>query len=152
MKKIVALVLAAAALAVPATQASAAGSATPTAAQFKALQRQVASLQAQVKALQKWVPKSCKSTTCFTLPVLSATAAFTYEVEICQEAVIADEFQSTWAVIDQISAGTPATEPSFGPQTPVADKNACSAVQITRSTAVPPNVSIFNSLITLLTT
>ena len=151
MKKIVALVLAAAALAVPATQANAAGSAAPTAAQFKALKRQVAALQAQVKALQKWVPKSCKASTCFTLPTLSANAAFTYEVEICQEAVIADEFQATWNVIDQISAGTPATEPSFGAQTPVSDKNSCSALKIARSTAAPPNVSIFNSLITLLT-
>jgi len=151
MKKIVALVLAAAALAAPATQANAARAAGPTAKQFRALQKQVASLQAQVKALQKWVPKSCKASTCFTLPVLSSNAAFTYEVEICQNAVIADEFQATWNVIDQISAGTPATEPSFGAQTPVADKNACSAVQLARLTAIPPNVSVFNSLITLLT-
>jgi hypothetical protein len=152
MKRIAVLAFAAAALAVPAAQAHAAANQGPTLAQFKALQKQVKTLQAQVTSLQKWVPKSCSAKTCFTLPALSTTTAFTYAVEICQEAVLADEFQATWNVIDQISAATQAGKVYFGPQTAIADKSACSTVQVARSTAVPPNVSIFNALVTLLTT
>ena len=73
MKRISVLMLAVAALAFPAAQASAASSASPSLAQFKALQKQVASLQAQVKAMQKWVPKSCNTNTCFTLPQVSVS-------------------------------------------------------------------------------
>ena len=58
MKKIVALTLAALALAIPATQASAAKQAGPTAAQFRALQKQVTGLQKQVKTLNS-VIASC---------------------------------------------------------------------------------------------
>ncbi len=103
MKRMFALVFAAVALAIPAAQAHAAGQAAPTAAQFKALQKQVKSLQAQVKTLQKWVPKNCSTRTCFTLPQVSNLAVFGYEAQICQQAVIADAFQGTWNVIDQIS-------------------------------------------------
>jgi len=152
MKKTVTLALAAAALAIPASQADAARSANPTLAQFKALQAQVASLQKQVKALQKWVPKSCSTKTCITLPSLSANAAFSYEVEICQQAVIADAFQGTWNVIDQIAQATQAGKTYFGAQTAIPDKNSCSNVSFSRSTGVPPSAAIFNSLVTLLTT
>jgi hypothetical protein len=152
MKRIVTLGLAAVALAVPATEAGAARSANPTAAQFKALQAQVKALQKQVKALQKWVPKSCTAKTCITLPSLSANAAFTYEVEICQQAVISDAFQGTWNVIDQIAQATQSGKTYFGAQSPISDKSACSNVSFTRSTGVPPSAAIFNSLVTLLTT
>jgi hypothetical protein len=151
MKRIVALALACLALAVPASQAGAARSAGPTAAQFKALQAQVATLQKQVKALQKWVPKSCTAKSCFTLPSLSANAAFTYEVEICQQAVISDAFQGTWGVIDQIAQATQAGKTYFGAQAPISDKSACSNVKLTRSSGVPPSAAIFNSLVSLLT-
>jgi peptidoglycan hydrolase CwlO-like protein len=53
MKRTVVLALAAAMLVFPASQANAASSATPLAAQVKALQKQVTKLQAQVKKLQK---------------------------------------------------------------------------------------------------
>jgi hypothetical protein len=151
MKRIVALALAAVALAVPASQAGAARSAGPSLAQYKALQKQVATLQKEVKALQKWVPKSCSSKTCFTLPSLSANAAFTYEVGICQQAVIADAFQGTWNVIDQIATATQAGKTYFGAQTAISDKSACSNVRLTRATGIPPSAAIFNSLVTLLT-
>jgi hypothetical protein len=149
MKKIVALALAAAALAFPAAQAQAAG---PSAAQFKALQKQVAALQAQVKTLQKWVPKSCSARTCFTLPQVSGLAAFAYEAQICQEAVLADEFQATWTVIDQLAAATQSGKTYFGPQTSISDAQTCSDLRITRPSVIPPNASIFSSFITLLTT
>jgi hypothetical protein len=148
MKRIVALILAAAALAVPATQANAAG---PSAAQFRALQKQVKTLQAQVKALQKWVPTSCTARTCFNVRQLSTIADFTYTVEVCQQAVLADEFQATWGVIDQLSAATQAGKTYFGPQSSISDAQACSAVRITRPSANPPNAAIFSSLVSLLT-
>jgi hypothetical protein len=151
MKRVIALALAAVALAIPAAQANAARSAGPTLAQVKALQKQVAALEKQVKALQKWVPKSCSSKTCITLPSLSANAAFTYEVEICQQAVISDAFQGTWSVIDQIAQATQAGKTYFGAQTAISDKSACSNVQLTRATGVPPSAAIFNSLVALLT-
>jgi len=152
MKRTVVLMLAVATIAFPAEQASAGSSATPTLAQFKALQKQVTSLQAQVKTLQKWVPKSCSTSTCFSLPQVSSVAALNYEVEICQQAVIADAFQGTWNVIDQISAATQAGKTYFGTQTPITDSSACTNVKVTRSSGIPPTVAIFSSLVTLLTT
>jgi hypothetical protein len=151
MKRMLALVFAAAALAVPAGQAHAAGKASPTTAQFRALQNQVKLLQAQVKALQKWVPKNCSTRTCFTLPQVSAISAFGYEAQICQQAVIADAFQGTWNVIDQISTATQAGKTYFGAQTPISDSQSCSNVKLTRSSGVPPTVAVFSSLVSLLT-
>jgi len=151
MKKIVALVLTAAALAIPATQAAAAPAASPTAAQFNALKSQVKALQAQVKTLQKWVPKSCSTKTCFSLPQVSGLAAFGYETQICQQAVIADAFQGTWNIIDQFSAATQAGKTYFGPQTPISDDGACANIRLTRSSGVPPTVAAFSSLVSLLT-
>jgi uncharacterized protein YlxW (UPF0749 family) len=90
MKRIVALTLAAAALAVPATQANAGQSATPTLAQFKTLQKQVKTLQAQVKALQKFVPTSCTTTSCVTLKQATNLLDVTFGLFICHDAVIAD--------------------------------------------------------------
>jgi len=148
MKKIVALVLATTALAIPATQANAAG---PSAAQVKALQKQVKTLQAQVKALQKWVPTSCTANTCFNVKQLSSIADFTYTVQVCQQAILADEFQATWGVIDQISAATQSGKTYFGQQSSISDAQACSAVRITRPSANPPNANIFSSLVSLLT-
>jgi len=153
MKRIVVLTLAVAALAVAAAQANAASTSAPTLAQFKALQSQVKALQAQVKTLQKWVPKSCTSKTCFALPALSSNAVFTYEVEICQQAAIADEFQGTWTVIDQLSAALQSGKTYFGTQTAISDSSACSNLKIARPTiATTPNSAIFSALVSLLTT
>jgi len=152
MKRTVVLMLALAMLAFPAAQANAKSSASPTIAQFKALQRQVAALQAQVKTMQKWVPKTCSTATCLTLSQVSNVAVFDYEVEVCQEAVIADAFQGTWNVIDQISTATQAGKTYFGAQTPITDDGACGNVKFTRSSGIPPTVSVFSALVTLLTT
>jgi hypothetical protein len=153
MKRIVVFVLAAATLTCTAAQANGASSAGPTAAQFRALQKQVKALQLQVKTLQKWVPTSCSTKTCLTLPDVSGLADFTYTVNICQDAVMADQFQATWTVIDQFSAAVQAGKTYFGAQTPIADKSACSLVRVTRPTiTTPPTAAIFSSLVTLLTT
>jgi len=146
-----ALLFTAVALAVPAAQAHAAGQASPTTAQFKALKKQVTQLQAQIKAMQKWVPKTCSTRTCFTLPQVSAVAAFSYQTTACQQAVIADAFQGTWNVIDQISTATQAGKTYFGPQTPISDAQTCRNIGLTRSSGVPPTVAVFSSLVSLLT-
>ncbi|MFL6036459.1 MAG: hypothetical protein ACJ74I_15415 [Gaiellaceae bacterium] len=152
MKRIAALAFAAAALAGPAAQAHAATNAGPTARQFSALQKQVKALQAHVKALQKFVPTKCTAKTCFSVLALSNLAAFTYEVAICQQAAIADEFQATWKQVDQLAVdvGRPATY--FGPQTSISDAGACTSLKITRPATIPPTVSIFSSFVSLLTT
>jgi hypothetical protein len=149
MKKIVALTVSVAALAVPAAQTSAATNQGPTLAQFKALQKQVSSLQAQVKALQKFVP--CTAKTCATVKALTTATNALFGLSICENAVIADEFQGTWNVIDQIAQATQAGKTYFGAQTPIADSGVCTSFGITRSNAIPPNVAMFSSLIKLIT-
>jgi prophage DNA circulation protein len=142
MKKLVALTLAVVALVIPATQATAAGTAKPsgpTTAQFKALQKQVTTLQKSVKKLQTQVTD------------LNDFSSALVGVLICENAVISDAFQGTWNVVDQISTATQSGKVYFGTQTALADKNACSAFKIARSQGVPPNVSVFNSLVALLT-
>ena len=151
MKRTVVLMLAVATIAFPAAQANAGSSATPTLAQFKALQKQVTALQAQVKAMQKFVPKSCTTKTCETVQGLTNLVDAQFGLFICQTAVISDEFQGTWNVIDQISTATQAGKTYFGVQTPVTDAGACTSFQITRTNAIPPNVAMFSALIKLVT-
>jgi uncharacterized protein YoxC len=138
LKRIVLLVLASAMLAFPATQANAKSSATPTLAQFKALQKQVTKLQSQVKKLQTETND------------LNAFANGLIPLLACQDVVTADALQGTWSVIDQISTATQAGKVYFGPQTPLVDKGACAEFRITRSQSVPATVSVFSSLVTLL--
>jgi cytochrome c556 len=105
--------------------------AAPTNAQ---LARQIKTLQKQVKTLQKQV-KEAK---------LFAAVAVVYSG--CSVAVTADAFEGTWSVVDQVNGS-----PIFGPQVPVTDYEACKTLEITRApTQVPPNVSVFNSLLALL--
>ena len=158
MKRIVAFALATVALALPVTQAGAAQSAnSPTLAQFKALQKQVTTLQSQVKTLQaqmkvqqKWVPPSCTTQTCATLTQLTNAVDGSFALFVCNEAVLADEFQATWNVVDQLSAATQAGKTYFGPQTSISDAGACAALRITRPAVIPPTVAIFSSIVSLL--
>jgi hypothetical protein len=140
MKKFAVLTLAALALAVPATQASAAKQAGPTAKQFKTMQKQITALQKQVKTLQKQ-QKELDSFTSALVGVL-----------VCENVVISDALQGTWNVVDQIAQATQAGKTYFGAQAPLADKGACTAFKITRSQGVPPSTAVFNSLVALLTT
>jgi hypothetical protein len=138
MRRIVVFVLAAVTLAFPASQASAASSAGPTLAQFKALQKQVKTLQSQVKKLQTQTKE------------LNAFANGIVPLLVCQDVVTTDALQGTWQAVDTFatSLGRPAI---FGAQTPIPDKGACGAFNFTRSTAIPPTVSVFSSIVTLLT-
>jgi hypothetical protein len=130
MKRIFALAVVAAALSVPAAQAATPKG--PTMAQFNALKAQLVKDEKRIKALENDVN-------------------FLLGWNLCDNATVADTFQATWQVVDTlaVSLGKPAV---FGPQTTtVNDSNVCSAGQITRSHAVPPNVAVFSALATLIT-
>ena len=128
MKRILTLVLIAAALSVPAAQAATPKG--PTLAQFNALKAQLAKDEKRIKQLE-------------------LAADGTLFLIACQNAVTADAVQGTWQSIDALatSLGRPAI---FGPQTPISDAGGCPGFKITRSQAVPPNVSVFSALAALL--
>ena len=128
MKRIVTMAFVAASLCVPAAQAAAPKG--PTMAQFNALKAQLAKDEKTIKA----------QTT-----AINALAGI---VE-CEIANTADALQGSWQAIDAlaVSLGKPAV---FGPQTTIVDNNACSSFSITRSHAVPPTISVFSALTTLL--
>jgi hypothetical protein len=120
-------VIAALALALP-------PAAQPAAPSNAKLERQIKVLQKQVKSLQKQVREA----------KVFGAAAIVYSG--CSTAVTADALEGTWAVIDQVAGHT-----IFGPQTPVNDYTACSILKVQRApTQVPPNVTVFNSLLVLL--
>jgi hypothetical protein len=109
-----------------AAQAPAATNATnPTARKIAVLQKQVKTLQRQVK---------------FLASELSAN----YAGDACGLALTADTFQVSWGLID--SHNPPAY---FGAQTQVDDKGACADLSpaIPRSLAAPPKTTIFQPLI-----
>jgi hypothetical protein len=127
MKRLIAAIAAGAVALVLAAPAQPAG---PTTRQ---LAKQIKVLQKQVKTLKKDVKTAD----------LHAAIALVYAG--CSTAVTADAIQGTWTVIDQVN-GTPI----FGAQVPVNDYTVCSALQITRApTQMPPNISVFNSLLAL---
>jgi endonuclease/exonuclease/phosphatase (EEP) superfamily protein YafD len=112
--------------------AAPAPAASPT---LKSLARQITALQKQVKTLKKQVTEA------------RAVAATALVYGACSTAVTADAFQGTWTFLEQ---KYPA---SFGPQTPVNDYQTCQPLRITRAPAqVPPNTSVFNSLLALFRT
>jgi hypothetical protein len=106
--------------------------AQPAAPTNKQLARQVKALQKEVKTLKKQVRE--------TRNIALGTLVYTG----CSIAVTTDAFQGTWTVIDQV-----ASRPIFGPQVPVSDApGLCAALEIQRApTQVPPNVSVFDSLL-----
>ena len=106
--------------------------AQPAAPSNAQLARQIKTLQKQVKTLKKQVKEA------------DGHAALAIVYAGCATAVTADALQGTWAVIDENIA------PIFGPQTPVNDNQTCSVWEITRApTQMPPNISVFNSLMAL---
>lgn len=130
MKRILALAVVAAALSVPTAQA--ATPTGPTMAQFNALKTQLAKDEKKLKILQNEVN-------------------IAFSLFLCENAINADAFQGTWQSVDTlaVSLGKPAV---FGAQTmTVNDDNACSDFRITRSHAIPPNVSVFSALATFIT-
>jgi hypothetical protein len=107
--------------------------AQPAAPSNAKLARQIKTLQKQVKTLKKQVKEA------------DGHAALAIVYAGCATAVTADALQGTWTVIDQVNG-----DPIFGSQTPVNDNELCSVWEITRApTQMPPNISVFNSLLAL---
>jgi hypothetical protein len=122
-------VLAVAAFAVPAAQANAAPPKSPTLAQFNALKKQLVKDEKRIKDLEN-------------------IANGIVELMVCQNALAADAFQSTWQVLDTnlTALGRPA---AFGTQTPIADLNACQDFQIARSHNLPPTTAQFSAFVAI---
>jgi hypothetical protein len=118
-----------------ATSAWSSMGATPT---EKALQKQITSLNTQVKALKKQVTG------------VQTVAALGFAFSACSSAVTADEFQGTWAALDQFYAATNG-HPLVGPQTTVTGtlggQDFCNLLRVTRSRgATPPSLAPFQQL------
>ena len=128
MKRIVTIAFVAALLYAPAAQAATPKG--PTMAQFNALKAQLAKDEKKIKAQG------------------TAIDALFFLVQ-CEIANTADALQGSWQSIDAlaVSLNKPAV---FGPQTPINDFNACSALSITRSHSIPTNTSVFSALTTLI--
>jgi hypothetical protein len=113
----------------------------------KSLQKQVTALSKSVTTLQKKVVTLNKD-----LTSVGQYAQAVLLFDECSNAITADTFQGTWTVIDQLASATQAGKTYFGPQTPVDDKNLCSAgFGITRSQVTPPTVAGFSSLLNIVT-
>jgi hypothetical protein len=121
---IAAVIVASLALAGPA------GAATPT---EKKLQKDVAALKKDVTALKKQVKEQDQ--------ILNVLAAIVF----CDAAITADALQGTWLTIEQV-----ATQPVIGPQQQVNDAGACQALSVPRSTASPPSLAAFHSLMRII--
>jgi hypothetical protein len=126
VKKLVVSFAAAALLAVPA--AATAASPPSQAAQIKALQRQVATLQKQLRLLTG-----------------ALEANFAYDQ--CQTAITSDTFQWTWVFADKL--GYPYFPPtSLTPM--VDDKTACKQINVTRPSVTDqsaPSQAVYEALI-----
>ena len=126
---------------VVALYATVAWAATPPTPTEKKLQKDVATLKAQVKTLKKSVSD------------LRDVALAVAVVGACNAAITADGLQGTWQENDQLSAATQAGKTYFGPQSPVNDavgaNHWCELAEINRSQALPPTVAQFSALLAL---
>jgi hypothetical protein len=126
MKRVLVTALIALVTLVVAAPAPAAG---PT---VKSLARQINAMKKDIKTLKAQVTQA------------RAVAATALVYAGCSTAVTVDALQGTWTYLDQKHAT------GFGPQTPVNDYQTCQPLQITRAPGqVPPNTSVFNSLLAL---
>ena len=109
--------------------------ATPT---EKALQKQITALNTQVKTLKKQVTDARDAASASIL------------LSLCSDAVTADEFQGTWAALDQFYSSTNG-RPLVGPQTTVAGtvagQDVCALLRVTRSRgATPPSLAPYQQI------
>ena len=139
MRRAVTLAAVALALLVPA----AALAAPPTNAQ----------LDARIKALEKKSAAQAKTITALKKQVDDATGlgASALVFGICGLAITADAVQGVFWTIDQIGPNTPnVAKAFFGPQVPISDAGACEALKVVRTQAVPPTTAAFSALFSLL--
>jgi hypothetical protein len=103
------------------------------------LARRVTALEKKVKALQKQAT------------VTQAVVGGLTFWSVCSAVTTADALQSTWQLIDELSAATQAGKTYFGSQTHVDDtvagKHACMVMRVGRSWTMPPSVTWFNVLL-----
>ena len=116
-----------------------------------ALQAQVKTLAAQVKTLQASVKKLQADAKTQSTSVGDLAAGITV-ISGCQTALVADVFQGTWAIVDQmlVASGKPAL---WGPQAAVNDYGWCALLKntsIVHGISNPPSVTSFSALIALL--
>ena len=139
MKRILAAALAVVTLVVAPT-ALAAG---PTLA---SLARDVKALKADLKKAQATIKKLEAANSEQDIGI-AASLVFT----ACSASITSDLFQGTWNVVDQVALATPLARAFFGAQTPVVDPiNSCSLLNVARVQIVPPTISPFSSLFSLL--
>jgi len=127
--------------------ANGAAAAPPTATEKK-LQKDVATLKAQVKALRSDL-KKVKTAAADAQDIALGVAI----IGACNTAITADGLQGTWQVIDQLSAATQSGKTYFGPQRPVDDsiggQPVCKLIGVTRAQALPPTSAPFSALLAL---
>lgn len=139
MRRALALAALAPALLVPPVALAAPPTNAQLAAQLKALQAKVTKQDKTIKALQKGVGEA------------GGLAAAGLAFSACGFAITADALQGTFSVIDQISINTPnVARTFFGPQVPVSDPGACTALRVVRTQVVPPTSAGFSALLSLL--
>ena len=123
-----------------ATTAWSASGPTPT---EQRLLKDVATLKTQVKTLQKQV----KNLDANTLAAVGTLAI----LGVCSTELTTDALQSTWQIVDQMSAALQAGKTYFGAQSPVVTtingQDWCSLAQVTRSQVLPPTVAQYLALL-----
>jgi hypothetical protein len=112
-----------------------------------------AQLAAQLKALRAKVTKQDRTIRTLQAAVNEARglAAGGLAFSACGFAITSDALQGTFGVVDQLSVNTPnVARAIFGPQTPISDAGACTALQVVRAQTVPPTTATFSALLSLL--
>jgi hypothetical protein len=133
-------------------------SAAPPTPTEKRLLAEVATLQVKVGKLQTDDKSLTKDVTALKKAAsdISGAALASLLFSACDAALTADALQGTWQTLDQVTAALQNGTVYFGAQTPVDDTffqegtNACAALRITRSQALPPNAGNIAALLLLL--
>jgi hypothetical protein len=121
--------------------ATVAWSATPPTPTEKKLQKDVAALKAQVKALKKSISET--QDVAVGIGIIGA----------CSTVITADALQGTWQTVDQLAAATQAGKTYFGLQIPVNDtiggEHICAGINVPRLQGLPPTSASFSALLAL---
>jgi hypothetical protein len=130
-----------AAIVVATALAAPASAATPT---ERKLNKQVKTLQTQVKKMQKQI-KTLQT----QMRDVQSVAAGALIYSACLTASTADAFQGTWETIDRAGARLSVPFDQYGPQTAIADPlNSCQRLEVQRQpNIVPPTTDVFSALL-----
>jgi hypothetical protein len=141
MKRWIAIVALIASVVVVVPMAFSAAPPPPSAKQVAALAAQVRLLQKQQKVLQRRLAED------------EGDLGANWSADACSLALIADVFQGTWSVIDQISQASMSGKLFFGPQIALNDQGGCTnttpPIGVTRpANQVPGSLSNLQKVIT----